>query len=157
GGGPGGRGGFGPGMMLAGQMMTQGDRNGDQKLSPEELSALADTWFDKLDPEKTDQVTQEQFTTKFADLLPAPQGFGPPRGGSGGGPRRGGFGPGRFIAPGLFTASDTDKDGNLTRAELKSTFAKWAEQWDTDKSGSLSEEKLRDGLNAALPPPDFGG
>src|SRR5207302_1037374 len=49
------------------------------------------------------------------------------------------------------------KDGSLTRAELKGTFEKWATDWDTDKSGSLNENKLRDGLTAALPTPNFGG
>ena len=29
--------------------------------------------------------------------------------------------------------------------------------WDTDKSGSLNEDKLRTGLEAALPRPNFGG
>ena len=59
-------------------------------------------------------------------------------GGPGGPGGRGGFGPGRFIAPGLFTATDADKDGSLTRAEFKDTFAKWFDEWDADKSGSLN-------------------
>src|SRR5205823_4454217 len=69
----------------------------------------------------------------------------------------GGRGPGRFVGPGFFTAADTDKDGSLTRAELKGTFEKWFAEWDSEKSGSITEEKLRDGLNAALPRPNFGG
>jgi hypothetical protein len=67
------------------------------------------------------------------------------------------FGPGRFIGPGLFAAMDTDKDGTLTRTELKGTFEKWASEWDSDKSGSLDEDKLRQGLMAALPRPNLGG
>jgi hypothetical protein len=39
---PGGRGGFGPGLMLAPQMVSQADKNGDQKLAKEEFAALAD-------------------------------------------------------------------------------------------------------------------
>src|SRR5262245_4784772 len=39
GGGRGGRGGFGPGMMVAPQMLSQGDKDGDQKLSKAEFSA----------------------------------------------------------------------------------------------------------------------
>ena len=42
GGGPGGRGGFGPGTFVASQMMSQADKNGDQKLTKEEFVALAD-------------------------------------------------------------------------------------------------------------------
>jgi outer membrane protein assembly factor BamB len=161
-GGPGGRGRFGPGMLLAQQMFSEADKNGDQKLSQEEFIALADAWFDKLDPDKTGKVTQEQFTERFGELLPPPQGFGPPPGDEppDGGARPGGgsgFGPGRFIAPGLFTAADTDKDGSLTRTELKGTFGKWFAAWDADKSGALTEDQLREGLNAALPRPNFGG
>jgi spore coat protein CotH len=155
GGGPGGRG-FGPGMMLAPQILAQADKNGDQKLTKDELTRLADAWFDKLDPDKTGTLSQEQFTAKLSEILPPPQGFGPPGGGPGPGGGRGGFGPAIF-APGLFTAADTDKDGTLTRAELKATFGKWLGEWDAEKSGSLTEEKLRNGLAAVLPQPNFGG
>ena len=61
------------------------------------------------------------------------------------------------MGPGFFTAVDADKDGSLGRAELKGTFAKWFTTWDTDKSDSLDENKLREGLNTALPRPNFGG
>lgn len=149
GGGRGGRGG-GPGMMLAPQMLSQGDKNADQKLSKSELGALAEAWFDKLDADKAGKLNQDQFAERFGEILPAPQGFGPPGGGRG-------FGPGRFIGPGIFTAADVNKDGSLTRDELKTTFEKWAFDWDSDKSGSLNEEKLRTGLSAALPQPGFGG
>jgi len=165
GGGPGGRGGFGPGMMLAPQMVSQGDKNADKKLSKAEFTALADAWFDKLDTDKAGKLGQDQFVERIGEVLPPPQGFGgqggpPPGGGGGGGQRPGGgrgFGPGRFIGPGLFTATDTDKDGSLTRTELKGTFGKWFTEWDTDKSDALDETKIRDGLNAALPRPNFGG
>jgi hypothetical protein len=161
--GGGGGGGFGPGMALAPQMMSQGDKDGDKKLSKDEFTALADTWYDKLDPEKTAKVTQQQFTTRFNEIMPA-QGNrggggatpgGGQRPGGGGGP--GGFGPGRFIAPGLFTAMDADKDASLTRVEVQATFAKWFAEWDKDKSGSLSEDQLKAGLSAALPQPNFRG
>ena len=59
GGGPGGPGGrFGPGMFLAPQFLREADKNNDGKLSPAEFAALADTWFDKLDPDKTGKLTQ---------------------------------------------------------------------------------------------------
>src|SRR5439155_70716 len=48
-GGPGGRGGFGPGMFVAPQMVAQADKDGDQKITRNEFTALADAWFDKLD------------------------------------------------------------------------------------------------------------
>ena len=160
-GGPGGRGGFGPGMMWASQILSQADKDQDQKLTKKEFTALADAWFDKLDPDKTGKLSQEQFTAKFHEVMPPPQGFGPPGGArpEGAGTRGGGRGPGGggFMGRGFFSAADSDKDGSLTRVELKNTFAKWFVDWDTDKSGSLDENKIREGLNAALPRPNFGG
>jgi hypothetical protein len=152
-------------MLLAEQMLALGDKNGDQKLTKEEFSALADTWFDKLDSDKTGKLSQAQFAAKLADLLPTPQGrggFGPPGGGGqGGGQRSGGgrrgFGPAMFLAPPLFAAMDADQDGAVTRQELKDTFAKWFTKWATNTSGELTQMELRDGLNAALPRPNFGG
>ena len=149
------------GMIIAPQMLSQGDKDGDKKLTQAEFKALADAWFDKLDPDKTGKLTQEQLVEKLGEVLPPPEGFGRPGGERpGGGPRpggRGGFGPGRFIGPGIFAAADANKDSSLTREELKATFGKWFAEWDKDKSGSLDEDKLREGLNAALPRPQFGG
>jgi Ca2+-binding EF-hand superfamily protein len=160
----GGPGGFGPGMLVAEQMLSQGDKNGDQKLSQEEFSALADTWFDKLDADKSGKLSQTQFAAKLPDVLPPPQGrggFGPPGGGGqGGGQRgggRGGFGPAMFLATPLFAAMDADQDGAVTRQELKDTFAGWFAKWATNTAGELTQTELRDGLNAALPRPNFGG
>lgn len=140
-------------------MMTQGDKNADQKLTKGELGALADTWFDKLDPDKTGTLTQDQFSGNFGDLLPQPQNAGlgdPPGGGRGGHGGRGG-GPGRFVGGALFTATDSDKDDSLTRAEFKGALEKWAVDFDTAKSGSLNQEILVAGLNAAMPRPRGGG
>jgi type 1 glutamine amidotransferase len=67
-GGGGGRG--GAGTMLAAQMVTAGDKNNDQKLSRDEMNALADAWFDKLDPDKTGKVGQADFAARFNSVLP---------------------------------------------------------------------------------------
>jgi hypothetical protein len=141
-------------MFVAPQMIEQADKNDDGKLTKEEFTALAEAWCDKLDPDQTGKLTQEQFIEKLGDVLPPPQGrggFGPQ---SGRGP---GGGPAMFIGPGLFTALDADKDRSLSRAELKDTFGKWFDQWDTSKGGMLDEENLRNGLSAVLPRPNFGG
>lgn len=66
----GGRGGFGPGTTLAMQMVSAGDQDHDQKLNWQELNALADSWFDHLDPQKTGKVSRQDFTARFAALLP---------------------------------------------------------------------------------------
>ena len=158
-GGPGGRGGFGPGMFLAPQMISQADKDGDKKVTRAEFTALADVWYDKLDSGKAGKLNQEEFTTHLGEVMPpregGPGGRGP--GGPGGGRGPGGGGPARFIGPALFGAADADKDGSLTRGELKGAFGKWFTDSDKAKTGSLDEETLRDGLNGILPPPQFGG
>jgi type 1 glutamine amidotransferase len=62
----------GPGGNLANAMVAQGDKDGDQKLSRAEFSALASSWFDRLDPEKTGRVAQADFGPRFASLTPPP-------------------------------------------------------------------------------------
>lgn len=66
----------GPGAALAAPIVAQADKNADQKISRDELSALADAWFDKLDPEKTGRVSQQDFGARYASLTPAPTGRG---------------------------------------------------------------------------------
>ena len=57
-GGTGGRG-FGPGMFVAPQMLSQADKNGDQKLTKDEFATLADSWFDKLDADARVAVVKD--------------------------------------------------------------------------------------------------
>lgn len=66
-------GGRGTAGTLAPLMLTQGDTNGDQKLSRAEAAVLADAWFDKLDAEKAGSVKQADFGQRFAAVMPAPQ------------------------------------------------------------------------------------
>ena len=152
GGGGGGRGGFG-GFSIAStvgpQMFSQADANKDQKVSRPEFTALADTWFDKLAPETAGQVPAAQFAHRFYEAVPRAEHAA---GAGASAPRT----PSRSAAPAFVTAADTDKDGSVTRVELKDTFTKWYDQWDADKTGALTEEKLRAGLNAALPAPQLG-
>jgi len=148
---PGGGRGFGPGGPLSERMLHDGDQNKDEKLSRTEFSALAESWFNKVDTDKTGKLDQEKFAQGFGQIMgPPPDGGGP------GGDRRGG-GPGRFVGSGLFGAADANKDGSLTLDEFRSTFDNWFTRWDTEKSGQLDAGKLRDGLNEALPRPQFGG
>jgi type 1 glutamine amidotransferase len=72
GGGGGRAGGGGQGGQLAAQLVTQGDKNSDQKLSLVEIDAVASDWFDKLDTAKTGRVAQADFATRFAALTPQP-------------------------------------------------------------------------------------
>jgi type 1 glutamine amidotransferase len=97
----GGGGGSSTPLTLAALLITQADKNGDSKVTRQELAMLADNWYDKLDPDKSGKVTQADFTTRFAAIAPPAAGggggFGGGRGGSGGGGRgfSGGGGGGR--------------------------------------------------------------
>jgi putative heme-binding domain-containing protein len=141
--------GSGPGSLfpdsaaaLAKQMLADGDKNGDKKLSRDEFTALADIWFDKIDPDKRGKLSQEAFAKPFARLLPDSEQS---------------FGVQLLLVPGFFAASDVDKDGFLTRAELKQTFEKWFDKWTGGKGGTLDEAQLLAGLRAAWPAPRFAG
>jgi spore coat protein CotH len=78
-------------------------------------------------------------------------GFGGP--GGPGGPR--GLGPGVLLGPVFMRALDTDKDSRISREEFVAGFAKWFEAWNTDRSGLLTEEQLRLGMDNEFAP--FGG
>jgi len=68
-----------------------------------------------------------------------------------------GAGPGGGVAASFFTAADANKDGALTREELKGTFDRWFTQWDTAKGNALTLEQMFGGLGAALPSPPGAG
>jgi len=79
-------GGRGPGTQLAAQILRAGDTNQDQKLTRDELVALADSWFAKLDAANAGKVSQADFAARFNAVLPP----NPPGGGRGpGGPQTG--------------------------------------------------------------------
>jgi type 1 glutamine amidotransferase len=103
----GGGGGSSAPLQLAALVITQGDKNGDMKVTRPEMAALADGWYDKLDTDKTGKVSQADFAARFdGSVNPPPTGgaglggggfnarggSGGARGGSGGG-RGGGAGP----------------------------------------------------------------
>src|ERR1700722_3515860 len=70
--------------------------------------------------------------------------------------RGGGRGRGGMAQP-VFTALDTDKDGSVTKNEMKSTFDGWFATWDTAKTGSLTEDQLLNGLLTVFRAPPPGG
>ena len=61
-------------------------------------------------------------------------------------------GRGGAAAP-LFALLDANKDGSLTRDELKGGFDAWYTQWDASKSNAIGQEQILRGLSAALPAP----
>lgn len=62
-------------MTLASQLVVQGDKNSDGRLTRDELTALAGTWFDRMDASKAGRVTQQELTQRLDAVIPPP----PPR------------------------------------------------------------------------------
>jgi type 1 glutamine amidotransferase len=56
-------------------------------------------------------------------------------------------------AASLFALLDANKDGALTRDEMKAGFDAWYTQWDASKTDAIGQEQVFRGLNAAIPPP----
>jgi len=152
----GGRGAFGFSLSptLATQMLSQGDKNQDQKLAKDEFNALPDAWFDALDTDGIGRVTQDEFNERFGSLLPPPPGFGQ-RGSGLPTAGRGGFASSRYV--GFFSVLDADQDGFLTRDELKAMFERWFNEWARASGGSLDREQLVAGFNSVLPRTNMGG
>ena len=74
---PAGRGGFGGGRggtgAIVAAFVAQGDKNADQRLSREEFTGLADTWYGKLDSANAGRVSQAEFGQRFVGaVLPPP-------------------------------------------------------------------------------------
>jgi hypothetical protein len=61
-----------------------------------------------------------------------------------------------MLGPAFMNQFDDDKDATLTRDEVVQGFTRWFESWNADKSGVLTDEQLRDGINRAFMPPGFG-
>ncbi len=58
--------------VLAAQIVAQGDANGDQKVSRQELATLADAWFDKLDTDKSGKIALADFSARLTpNVIPA--------------------------------------------------------------------------------------
>ena len=85
-----------------------------------------------------------------------PEGGGRGRFGGPGGPGgRGGFGPAMFIAP-TFLKGDRNQDGALSNEEFRTLGEAWFSDWDKEKSGQLSGDQLRAGLDLTLAPANPG-
>ena len=58
--------------------MIAADKNSDSKISRDEFGALADSWYDKLDPDKSGRIAQADFPQRYAALPtpPMPAGTG---------------------------------------------------------------------------------
>jgi hypothetical protein len=90
----------------------------------------------------------EQLAGKSQGMDLGGGGFGGGR--RGGGPGGPGGGPGAMLGQVFMNVLDGDKNGALTSDEMAKGFDTWFATWNSDKSGLLTEEQLRDGLNQLL-------
>lgn len=75
----------GDGPTLARLILSQGDKNADQKISRQELTTLVDLWFDKLDAGSGGRVKKADFEERFNAFIPSsprPGGRSGPPGGN---------------------------------------------------------------------------
>ena len=77
-------------------------------------------------------------------------GFGFGGGGRRGPGRDGGRGPGMFLGGPVMTALDTNKDKTLTHDEFTQGFVRWFNAWDSEKTGALTDETLRAGIDQEI-------
>jgi hypothetical protein len=94
------------------------------------------------------QSVLDQMAGKSAGKTMPSFGFG----GGGRGPGRdGGRGPGTFLAGPVMSALDTNEDKTLTHDEFKQGFVRWFDAWDSEKTGTLTDEALRAGIDREIP------
>lgn len=124
--------------MLAQQMITQGDANGDGQISKDEFVGVAMIWFDRLDPDGAGSFSQEEFLRRFGDASGAKR-----------------MNASRALS--FFTALDTDKNTKLTRKEMSGAFEKWFRGWNENDAGSLTQEIISSGIESVLPRNNLSG
>ena len=64
----------------------------------------------------------------------------------------GGFGPGMMLSRRIMEAFDANKDDVISLEEFTNGFTRWFDAWDTDKTGKLTADQLRAGINQDLAP-----
>ena len=137
-----GKDGFGRGR-LASHMLSQGDSDQDGVLSKKELVTLLGRWFDAMDGRKSGKLDKASFVASLPDA------FFPP--GVPGLRRPPGKIPEGYVAEGLFSAADSDRDGTATKKSLTTSFGKWFESLDRSGRGKLDEKSLANGLRKGFP------
>jgi hypothetical protein len=57
-----------------------------------------------------------------------------------------------FLGPIWMQALDKQKKGEIASEDFAQSFARFFQTWNTDKTGFLTEEQLRGGINKDLSP-----
>lgn len=128
-------------QTLAEQMIQQGDRDRDGRLSAAELEQLTASWYQALTA-GGDELTQDVFTQQYRAVLDrTPLGSGV----------MAAMNNGSGQAAALFAALDANKDGVLSREELAGSFAGWFAGWGGSATQPLGAAQLEAGLTKLLP------
>jgi hypothetical protein len=156
----------GPGGFIAPQLLKAADKNQDNKLTQAEFTEAVGHWFTKWDTAKKRSLDVESLAHGLSQIIGPPPGFGPAGAGPDAAPpgmpgppgavfvMRAGE-PDTLLAKAIMQAADANHDHKLTQIEFKNAVAKWFKQWDEDKSQTLDETEVGNGLSWMLPPPGF--
>ncbi|MFB3785650.1 MAG: CotH kinase family protein [bacterium] len=145
--GPGGPGGFGPGMFLGPQWFTAADADQDGKITAAEWEKNCTECSNAWDTNQDQFLTEEELANGLGQIFRMPEDFpdfGPP----------GGFSPGMLLLRPLMEKAN--ENGQLSRSDFLNLGKSWRESWDTDHNGELTQDEIATGINQiAGPPPDF--
>ncbi len=133
--GPGGPQGGGPDEMV--KTIMAFDKNGDGKISKEELPERMQGMFDRADTDKDGFLSKDEITK----LAAARAGNGPQGGPDGEREGRGPGGPGGR-PDAVFAALDTNNDGVISADEIKASVVSLA-KLDKNGDGKITEDEVR--------------
>jgi spore coat protein H len=104
-------------------------------------------------PPELPVFVEKRSASLIAQLDGKTKGYVPQAGGFGFGGPPPDFSPGNQLARPLVEALDANKDGKVSEEEFAAGMKKLFAEWDKDKSGTLDQKKIADGLQKLLPPP----
>jgi hypothetical protein len=137
----------GPGAALAKAVVQRAGTKG--QVTEASLVAAADKVFNEADKNKDGKLDEKELAEALSKVMPQPQ-FGPPMGG--------GFGPGQILARPILATADKDRDGKLSKAEVKAAAKALFKALDKEGKGELDEKGMARGLDRLFPAPrGFGG
>jgi len=119
-------------IAAAPEVLQSLDKNGDGKLTKDELPEFAAERLMRADTNGDGAVSKEELTEMRQKFAERP-GAGPAGPGAGG----------RGDPAEMFQRLDKNGDGSLTKDELPERMAQWLMRADADGNGSLSKEELQ--------------